>query len=128
MLRNVFSSVTSIDVTAEYAADVREQLDAALKTADRESYSKDRWGQITARGALISYNSPDTQETRWANYYTDGAVEELEEADSREEATEQYEANVRALAGCAGPNESWWDVTDVDGVPTSDEQDEDDEY
>ncbi|MFN2636934.1 MAG: hypothetical protein ABR585_07910 [Gemmatimonadaceae bacterium] len=127
MIRNVFSSVTGLDVTTEYADAVREQLNTALQTAGRESSSKDKWGQLTARSALISYDSPDTGAAMWAHYYADGAVEELEEADSREEAEKQYEDSVRALAGCAGPNESWWQVTDVDGVPTSDGEDDDED-
>lgn len=124
MLRNVFTSTASVDVPEEYADAVREHLDTALRTADRESYSKNQWGQITARGALISYTSPDTGETRWANYYTDDAVEELEEADSRQEAEERYEENVRALADCAVSYDPHWQVTDVEGVPTGSEEDE----
>lgn len=126
MLRNVFTSTASVDVPEEYADAVREQLDTALRTANRESYSKNRWGQITARGALVSYTSPDTGEIRWANYYADDAVEELEEADSRQEAEERYEENVRALADCAVAYAPHWQVTDVEGVPTgSEDHDED---
>lgn len=125
MLRNVLSSVASIDVPVEYAEAVREQRDAAIRSAYRESYSKDRWGQFSARAALITYESPDTGEDRWGAYYTDDAVEELEEADSREEAEERYEENVRALADCAAPDKSWWQVTDVDGVPVCEDDDED---
>ncbi|MER7131319.1 hypothetical protein [Streptosporangium saharense] len=126
MLRNVLTSVTGRDVSDDYADAVRKQLDSALRLAVRESYSKDRWGQLTARGALISYTSPDTGEERWANYYTDDAVEELEEADDRAEAEARYEENIQALADCAGTGPAWWQVTDVDDVPTRDD-DEDDE-
>lgn len=125
MLRNVLSSVAAIDVSEEYADAVREQRDAALRDAYRESYSMDKWGQFTARAALIAYEAPGTKEERWANYYTDDAVEELEEADSRQEAEERYEENVRALADCATPDKSWWKVTDVDDVPTAEDDDED---
>lgn len=125
MLRNVLSSVAAIDVTADYADAVREKRDAALRYALRESRSKDKWGQVTAHAALISYESPETGQERWANYYTDDAVEELEEADSRQEAEERYEENVRALADCASPDAAWWQVTDVDGVPTREDDDED---
>lgn len=127
MIRNVLSSVTSQDVSEEYADAVREKLATELRVASRESYSKNKWGQFTAHGALISYTSPETGQTRWANYYTDDAVEELEEADSRQEAEERYEENVRALADCAGPHECYWQVTDVDGVPTG-EDDEDEDF
>ncbi|GIH70361.1 hypothetical protein [Sphaerimonospora thailandensis] len=126
MIRNVLSSVAPKDVSEEYADAVLEQRDAALRAALRESYSKNKWGQFTTRAALISYTSPETGEDRWAVYYTDDAVEELEEADSRQEAEERYEENVRDLAGCAALDESWWQVTDVDGVPTGDDEDDED--
>lgn len=125
MLRNVLSSVTAIDVPSEYADAVREQRDTAIRDAYRESYSKDQWGQYTARAALICYKSPNAGEDRWGAYYTDDAVEELEEGDSREEAEARYEENVRELAPCNGPDTSWWQVTDVDGVPVREDEDED---
>jgi hypothetical protein len=117
MLRNVLSSVAGRDVSEEYADAVEKLLDTELRTPVRYSFSKDRYGQFTARAAVISYTSPDTGEERWAHYYDDSAVREVEEADSRTEAEERYEENVRALADCAMEGTCWWQETDVDGVP-----------
>lgn len=126
MIRNVLSSVTAVDVTPDYSDAVRAQLKDAVRHCLRESYSKNRWGQYAAHSALISYQSPDTGEERWGIYYEDDAVLELEEASTRQEAEERYEEFVRSMADCAMPGSSWWQVTDVDGVPVGNGDEDDD--
>ena len=87
-MRNIISDTAgrADGVTTEYADAVRAALDTAVRDADRESTTKDRWGQLAAHAALISYPSPDTGQTRWALYYQDEAVLEVEESTDRAEA------------------------------------------
>ncbi|MGW4425787.1 hypothetical protein [Streptosporangium sp. NPDC004631] len=126
-MRNIISDTAgrADGVTTEYADAVRAALDTAVRGADRESTTKNKWGQYTAHAALISYASPDTGQERWALYYQDEATLEVEESTDRAEAETRYEEHVRSLADCAMEGTTWWQSTDVDGVPTSTEDDND---
>ncbi|GHE31774.1 hypothetical protein GCM10017673_38160 [Streptosporangium violaceochromogenes] len=122
MLRNVLSSVTTIDVTPAYADAVEALLPEALRLAERETYDREH-GQKTYQTALISYASPGTGATAWAVYDADGATQELEEFDTRQEADERYEEMVRARAASLGYDDDGeketFTASDVDGAPVA---------
>lgn len=93
----------------------------------RESYCLDEIGQKEVHVALVRYVDLDGTE-RFAVFSHDPANAEYSDSTDRAMAEAAYEAEVRNLADCAGRGEIWWEHTDVDGVPESGgEKNEDDE-
>lgn len=118
-MRNVISSVTSSDVSDEYAEQVERLIAAQLP--QRETTQVDQGGETVFHVRLHTYEAPGSGETKWAVDYSDPAVRELEESDSEAEADARYEDLVRDAAENLGTDgdgyEERFAVTDVDGVP-----------
>lgn len=121
MLRNVLSTVTTADVTPDYAAAVEELLPEASRFPERETYDLDEIGQKAYQTALLTFTCPETGQTRWAVYDEDPATRELEDTSERAEAEARYEELVRARAADMGYDNDGepetFTVSDVEGVP-----------
>ncbi|WP_440580941.1 hypothetical protein [Streptomyces sp. PT19] len=118
-MRNVVSSITSTDVSDEYAEQVERLL--ATQVPQRETTQVNKWGQTDFHVRLHTYEAPGSGRMMWAVDYSDPVNRELEESDSREEANARYEELVRDSAENLGTDgdgfQERFAVTDVDGVP-----------
>jgi hypothetical protein len=120
-MRNVITTVATLDVPEDYSEAVREILADASKTSTRrETYQRNEHGQEEYATRLVSYSAPDTGDTVWAVEDADPATYEVEETADQGEADARYEELVRARAAAAGydaeGNEEIFDYTDVPGV------------
>ncbi|GHH26011.1 hypothetical protein [Streptomyces rubradiris] len=122
-MRNVISTVTSVDVDVDYAEQVEKLIDALAGrgAAERETTQVGEDGETGFYVRLYTYRAPGSGETVWAVDYSDPTTREVEEASSREEAETRYEEMVRETAGTMGVDRDdhveRFTVTDVTGVP-----------
>jgi antitoxin (DNA-binding transcriptional repressor) of toxin-antitoxin stability system len=119
MPRNVISTNAHIDVTDDYADQVREILDNPGALIERETCQRNEHGQIDYYTRVVSYDAGGG--ARWAVDYFDPASREVEEFDDQAAAEARYEEMVRASAGDLGYDYEGEQVefteTDVAGVP-----------
>ncbi|MFE7665127.1 hypothetical protein [Streptomyces celluloflavus] len=108
---------TSVGVSDGLTPDTAEGLAELARGGDlvRESYSVDESGRRDEEISLRSYETPEG-ETRWAVVYDSEGNREVSDSADRATAEGSYEAEVRGLAACAGPDSPWWGHADVVGV------------
>ncbi|MGW3091722.1 hypothetical protein [Streptomyces sp. NPDC001108] len=113
VLESTYDSISG-ELTPEAAEELAEL--ARRGTPARESYSVDEQSdQRDQEISLRSYKTPEGA-TRWAVVYDSEDNRAVSDAADRDVAEAAYEAEVRGLAGCAGPDSPWWGTTDVESV------------
>lgn len=127
-MRNVISTVTSIDVSEEYSDHVLELLNGSDRVRTpvevlRKTYQSNKHGQRDYCTRLVSYPALDSDATIYAVDDEDPDTHEVEETADLAEATARYEEVVRDRNTGAATilddedNEALLDYCDVKGVP-----------
>ncbi|MCR8945132.1 hypothetical protein NW249_23730 [Streptomyces sp. OUCMDZ-4982] len=106
------SAVDDGTMSQERADEFLEAI-ASTGTEVRSSYSQDGHGNREAEAKVTGFTAPGGVEM-WAVTYEDNEVAETAVHESREDAEQSYESQVRDLAACG--ESPWWDVSDVPGI------------
>ncbi|MFJ1936557.1 hypothetical protein ACIOGZ_28340 [Kitasatospora sp. NPDC088160] len=119
-MRTVISSNDGVEVSDEYADQVRTLLDKGRVDVVRRTLRTDRNGTDLCRIEVVTYPRPGTGEPTTALVYWDDDSYEVQETGSQAEAEDQYLETVRMTTTFdTGPDDREIPAaeTDVPGVP-----------